>query len=365
MTKGNPSMFTRLWRRFRNTIWLGCHVLFLVSVLAAYVPPTRCSPLALGAFLFLPLLVLHVGYLILFWRSSRPRSIVVLLLIIAAAPGIRSTINLAKPSEVSGIKLISWNVKNFNLYEWNTNKQTRQRMIRMIDSLDADVLCFQEFFTNGYEHDNLNAIKDLGYPFVAFFPAYDQKDGNKWGLAVFSKYPLSDAKHLPLHHRRNAMNTCLRVKLHAPQRDFMIYNAHLQSIHLDYEDYDYIHDIEQESSTFSLGRTRALVHKVLRAYTHRQKQVEQLLAYQQGENNPMILATDLNDIPSSYAYRQLSRHMVDAFVQRGFGISHTTDVVLPILRIDYIFASKDVKFTSYMRLENNLSDHHLLQVGFI
>lgn len=59
---------------------------------------------------------------------------------------------------------------------------------------------------------------------------------------------------------------------------------------------------------------------------------------------PMVLCGDFNSIPNSPPYRRLCRHLKDA--QRGIRRSHprgTFPVQLPLMRIDHLFVSNDIK----------------------
>ena len=56
--------------------------------------------------------------------------------------------------------MISWNVKNFDLYNWSKNLDTREEMMELIKKENADVLCLQEFYTNNQLFHNLEYLRD-------------------------------------------------------------------------------------------------------------------------------------------------------------------------------------------------------------
>ena len=66
----------------------------------------------------------------------------------------------------------------------------------------------------------------------------------------------------------------------------------------------------------------------------------------------------MNDTPSSYAYGQLSDNLKDAFIERGLGFGSTYAGSLPLLRIDYIFASPKAHIERFEVLPYQISDHY-------
>lgn len=284
-----------------------------------------------------------------------------LILILGSAKFIPRTFNFNLEGKPVGLKVVSWNVKNFDLYNWTKNLQTRKMIMLKLDSLDADIICFQEFYTNNFEYNNLQLLKEMGYKHYAFCEAYRNGMDNRWGIAIFSKYPLSHSKEVPLHSGKNRMNSAFYSRVRFKEKDYHIYTAHFQSLHFDYQDYDYLQDIKREWTMVDQFKSIYLFKKIFRAYRGREAQVEKLLS-NIPENQPRtILCTDLNDIPNSYAYGLLAKRFNDAFTAKGHGFSHTTNILFGTYRIDFIFTSEDMNISKYQRHETNLSDHHLVE----
>lgn len=270
-----------------------------------------------------------------------------------------STISFHLPQEPKGMKVMSWNVKNFDLYNWSKNKETRLKMMNLIDSINPDVLCLQEFYTDNEKNDNVTALSKLGYRYHSFYPSYTQKDGSRWGLAIFSKYELTQPKAIALNPNKASLNQCVRASVKFNKRIYHIYNAHFQSIHLDYEDLDYIQDVKKEWTIMDKWRSWRVLYKILSAYKNRTEQIETLFSKHISEDK-LIFCCDLNDIPVSYAYQLLHARYQDAFTRRGIGLSPTIAVGVPLYRIDYIFTSHDIAIHGYERHVNTLSDHHAI-----
>ena len=45
-----------------------------------------------------------------------------------------------------GIKVLSYNVRDFDLYNWSHNKETRNKIFSFLKNESADIVCLQEFF---------------------------------------------------------------------------------------------------------------------------------------------------------------------------------------------------------------------------
>lgn len=72
-------------------------------------------------------------------------------------------------------------------------------MIEAIQKENADVLCLQEFFqcyAPDYFPDNIQPLKKMGYTYYYFSPASKTVKGLfQTGLAIFSKYPITDSAY--------------------------------------------------------------------------------------------------------------------------------------------------------------------------
>ena len=60
----------------------------------------------------------------------------------------------------------------------------------------------------------------------------------------------------------------------------------------------------------------------------------------------------------------LKKGLNDTFLDSGAGIGTTWIGTIPLLRIDYIFASKELDNTGLIKLKNNLSDHYPVKASF-
>jgi len=349
-------------RRIKNILLFFYFLGVLFSILANFVSPMTSVVIASFGLLFIPLFFGNLIILILYIKRDKTTALVSFLLLIISLKYAPRTMTYHSSQEKKGLKVMTWNVKNFDLYNWSKNAETRQNMANLIDTISPDVLCMQEFFTNNSELNNIELLKSKGLKYYSFYPSYSQKNkGNKWGLAIFSKYPMKNAKLIDINPQNSAMNQCMSAEIQFKDKNYKIYNAHFQSIHLDYDDYGYLENVKKKWNMLNYLNTWQIVYKITKAFKNRTNQVEAFLdKYNQTDNMSSILCCDMNDVPNSYSYCRISSVLTDAFTQKGKFLSNTISIFFPLYRIDYVFCSKDIKVNSYKRIETNLSDHHIV-----
>ncbi len=271
-----------------------------------------------------------------------------------------------------GIKIMSWNVKNFDLYNWSGNALTRAQMLKLIKSENPDILCFQEYYTdNGLIFENTRYFRDtLGYKHYSFLPTasldkFSRKHGGtveqRWGLAIFSRYPMTNHGALPFSNSRH--NSLMYADLLMNSDTIRIFNTHLQSIHLGYEDYDAIERIEQEQKS-DWAVLKNIANKLAVAFGKRSDQAKEVSALINQSPHPRIVCGDFNDTPASYAYRLISEGMKDPFTEFGKGFGPTYNGMFSLLRIDFILLPPAFKALRYRVPREDLSDHYPVILEF-
>ena len=352
----------RFFRRIKNAFILVFYICFSASICSNIVSPRDVILIAPFGLVFIPLFIINIIILLVYLRRNKWIAIASFVFLICSWPYFSRSFTYHHSNFEKGLKVMSWNVKNFDLYNWTKNLETKQKMFDLIDTLDADVLCFQEFFTDQFTHNNIRSIQRLGYRYYCFIPSISQQNtGNQWGLAIFSKYPITNAHSLHINPNNKSMNQCIRADITYRGQKYAIYNAHLQSIHFDYTDYDYIQDVKQEWKMIDFLKSKNIISKIILAYKNRTSQVEKLTEkISQSESQKTILCCDLNDVPNSYAYYRLESILSDSYRAKGKWFSNTTSIILPFFRIDYIFAHPSMTIYSYQRIRTRLSDHHVL-----
>jgi endonuclease/exonuclease/phosphatase family metal-dependent hydrolase len=357
------SFVTRLFLFLHTLIAL----LFLLVCLIPYVNVARWWPismLGLGfAFLFL-LLVLFI----FFWAIVAPRYILLSILCLALgyksiavffAANAPTTFNYQKPPTT--LRVLSWNVARFleQRRNNNPNSQKRLKMLDLIRQQDADVLCFQEFFTStdSNMYNNIKAVQALGYPY--FYHAWDRDGYKQWfGQAIFSRYPIVDSGKLQ-YPRPTQPESLLYADIRFGTDTLRFFTTHLQSVKFKKQDYERIQEIKNREDSL-LENSRDILSKLKRGFVFRAQQVAVAKDVISASPYPFVITGDFNDVPNSYTYFKISNGLQDAFLKQGFGVGRTFNALSPTLRIDHILTTPHFEVLQFNRQVRSLSDHYMI-----
>ena len=355
----------------------GLLVSLLLTKLSVTLNPKFFWPLSFLGFMF-PFVYVF-GVLLFAWLllSKDWTAIILLLVLIWTWPMAKLTYATSEP-QLAKHKIMIWNVKNFGLYERHTNMQTRQQIMAEIKLANPDILCLQEFYTNDQQFKNVEYIKDsLGYNYVHFNPSISQmikarnktqkltwKNGilnQKWGVATFSKFPIELAARLDFQNSQ--VNDCIYSDIEIDGKLTRVFNVHYESVHLANQDYATIDSLESAQST-RWPAIRSILRKMKYANLRRAVQAEDVAKLVNSFDGRSIVCGDFNDIPISYTYHHTKGNLQDAFVVRGNGYGATYINNFPLFRIDYVLLDEQIQVKSYQRIEEVLSDHLGIVVGF-
>jgi len=349
---------------FVNALFI---LLLLMSYLASLVSPAKFWPLAFAGISYPILLIVNL-FFVLFWMVFLKKYFIFSLLFIALGyQHFNSFIQFRGSQEIitagDAIRVMSYNVRLFDLYNWKNLKMTtqgREDMFQLIHSQTPDVLCLQEYYSGKRSSvnyaDTILAFGNCRYYYAAFID--NGKKELPFGLATFSKFPILSGQKI--NFRNTYENYCLVTDLDAPGGIIRVINTHLESIKFGKEDYVFVNELSNNTANnkdISQG-SKAIFSKMRLAYTKRAEQVDQLAGIIAQSPYPVMLCADFNDTPASYAYRQLARTHTDSFTAAGSGLGQTYSQILPILRIDYIFVDKKMKVIDYKTIRKEYSDHY-------
>ena len=180
----------------------------------------------------------------------------------------------------------------------------------------------------------------------------------QFGLAVYSKYPLIHKHSIPFNSPGNSASRCDIVL--GPDT-FRLFNVHLQSNAFQSSDIDSLLTLSSAPRTEWVDRVKhqPSLAKLRRAYAARTEQVRLLQREMDDSPYPVILCGDFNDVPVSYTYRQLTRHLSDAFRSASpLSPAHTFVRRHLGVRIDYILHSPSLRAASFRVAPLDYSDHY-------
>ena len=341
---------------------------FIICLLAGnfspLVSPSTAWPLAfLG--LAQPALMLVCLLFLIYWAIRRKRQAVYSLIVLLI-----SMIHFSKQFQISfgaqdtapdsTFKLMTWNVKLFDLYNWSGNKETRSKMFDLIKAEDPAVLCLQEFYSeDSGAFNNLDSLRaHMNYSYASHAYTITLRKTDHWGVATFSRFPIVNEGKIVFNNRSN--NICLYTDLIANGDTVRVYNMHLQSINFGYADIRFVQSmLSEEDAEDEVENSKSILRRMKRAYTRRAEQSNAISAHMATCPYPILICGDFNDTPVSYTYRVLSAGMKDAFRESGSGFGKTFVNPLPIPRIDYIFHSETLQSWEFKTIEaEGMSDHY-------
>jgi endonuclease/exonuclease/phosphatase (EEP) superfamily protein YafD len=316
--------------------------------------------LALGTFVLLPVVLWLAGLrsstasvahglllvpsmllaIALLYRAVRARrrlamaaSLAVLFpaLALSAVRALREARPAEPPPSAGALSLVSYNLLFSSRLEGSLALLKRTR---------ADVICLQEVTPASAKR--LDAALGESHPHRALEPRH-----GAYGLAVFSRVPL--ARPTVVREGRRVAGQCVALALYGAET--ALCNVHLSSP---------AGVVERGSRWFrgfdANARVRARQWALLRDHVAR--------TYPQARH--LIVAGDFNTLDSEPLYRTIRGSLVDAFAAAGEGPGATfpTEPVspVPLIRIDYLFASPALVPLSAEVLPQAGSDHRALKV---
>ena len=341
-------------------------VAMAMSAGAAYIPPGKGWYIAFFGLGFIPLFALNF-ILLVFWIVVRFRhALIPLVAIIISLPAFFKTVGFhsskanEKQTGKTDVRLMSFNVRNFDLYNWEKNNSTRDNIYKMLTDEQPDILCFQEFYTRDIDmewNNEKHISKSLALPHHFFSISNTVAKQEHWGLCTFSRYPITGSGNVGT--RGVNINACIYTDIETPAGVIRVYNIHLQSFHLSYKDYNVI-DLKSDSS-LNLESGKTIFTKMKHAWVTRGAQVRVIAEHIRASPYPVFVCGDFNDTPSSFAYNELRGNLIDAFLNKSWGIGYTYDYWMPIFRIDYLLIDPRWQVNNFKVVGENLSDHYPIE----
>ena len=355
-------------RSFIDRCFLWVNVLLctglLLSYLAPITNPAKFWPIAFFGlaypFLLLGNLLMIVWWLLRKWKLAL-LSIVCILFgwkILNKNIGLRFSGSDSYTAQAGLIRIMTYNVHNFKRYGSKNDLSTKQEILQIIRDEKPDVIGLQEFYTRTKgQYDMLDSIQRIVGSRFYYFEKVRSNQDEAIGMAIFSRFPIV-AHGLIQLSEHSSENQCLYVDLKKGDKVFRFYSIHLQSIRFDPDDYRYLNNVAQTSDKPEKGSALRLGSKLKTAFLKRSEQVNKIKANAQLCNYPYIISGDFNDTPSSYAVNEISKDLVNAFVEQGSGLGRTYNGSFPNFQIDYIMTTKDFTVRNDKVITKKLSDHY-------
>lgn len=349
--------------RFLLAINIALALLLLTSQLSPYFKPSRFWPLEILAISY-PFILLPNLLFILYWALKRHRFAFISCAIILI--GYDKLSLLYKPELFSvdlrqpegSLKIMSYNVRLFDLYNWTGNLKTRAKMFDVIRREQPDVFCIQEYYHEDKgpfnNNDSLKAILTTNHAFIKY--GVTLRKTQHWGMAVFSKYPIIGEGDV--FFKEGRINFGIFADIVYNNDTIRVYNIHLQSNHLHNEDYRFLERPDSGSNEEIVNNAKRITRLLKKGVIKRSDQVDELAAHMATSPFPYIICGDFNDPPFSYTYHTLADNMKDAFMECGKGFGVTYRGSFPPYRIDFILHQDYFVTRRFLRLNEDHTDHY-------
>jgi vancomycin resistance protein VanJ len=309
----------------------------LMSLLIPYIPPDSFPLLSVLSLVVSPLLLINVLFLV-YWvlRVKRQMLLSLIILLICAVQFnafYRIDLKSPPPLKENSLKVMNYNVRLFNLYDWIPDKTIPAQISAFIAEVDPDIISFQEYSST----DKVN-LKAYVHKHVVL-----KKQNPSFGQAIYSKYPIVNKGDIKFE---NSGNNAIYADIVKGKDTIRVYNVHLQSLQINASDIDF----DQEAS-------KRLLKRLSESFKIQQNQAEILEAHIKNTPHKTIVMADLNNTAFSYAYRKIKGNSNDAFAKRGKGLGKTFVIKRIPLRIDFILTDKAFTINEFNTHNERLSDH--------
>lgn len=359
-------LLRRLSRNVFIVVNLICTLLFLVGACVKYFSPENWWFLGLLPFMLPFLIIIHLLF-IFFWLSFKPAWMFLsVLTLVAGWPAIETIVGINyhagfTMNKMPGrIRIMSWNVEQFNIQHFKDHPEIKVNMLDLINQYDPDIACFQEVVA-GEKKKGVNYLPTIvdKLHFADYFYSYAVKDDfdqyHHFGISIFSKYPI--VRKQTLVNNPNDYNSSFQfIDIRVGNDTVRIFNIHLQSLKFSKENLTYLDKASLKVDS-NISESKSIISKMKRGFLRRGIQADFIKDAVASSPYPVVVCGDFNDVPNSYAYETIGQNLQDAFVKKGYGISRTYSSISPTLRIDNIFVDKQFKVIQFSRIKQLLSDH--------
>lgn len=315
--------------------------------------PVNFPKLSNIGLVFPALLIINFAFLV-FWLFVKPRMVLVPFLgfLVCYGPVRRyMPINLPRDAPKGSIKVLSYNVWNFNSM---MGENGNNAIIDYIAQQNADIVCLQEAAPNAMVQQAIDTVLRSVYQYIDTV-----RKGYGNGLMVLSKYPILSHEHIQYASKSN-MSAAFVLKVKG--REVLVVNNHLETTELSPEEKEKFKDLlkgdlKKDTAT---ATSKWLVGHLGQQTAKRAPEADAVARYvAYHHDRPVILCGDFNDHPLSYVHRVMGQGLTDCYVAtaNGPGISYNRSGFF--VRIDNIFCSDN--FEPYAcRVDNSIkaSDHY-------
>lgn len=308
-------------------------ILLLISFLSYYISPNTFSIISFLSFSIPFLMILNILFVVYWIVRLKKQFLLSTIVLLIGFQYITKFYGFSEKKVLlsTDLKIMSYNVRMFNLYNWIDEKEVEQKIFTFIKDESPDILCIQEF------HPSKKLNIKYPYSFVKI-----RTNKNNFGHAIFSKYRIINSGSLNFS---NSSNNAIFADIVKEKDTIRVYNVHLESLKINPKE----ESLTQENSE----RLRVRVENAFKKQTN---QATLIVQHQEKTTYKSIICGDFNNNAFSWVYHKLKTNKNDAFEVAGKGFGKTFDNKFP-LRIDFILTDKQLEVNNFKTFEVNYSDH--------
>jgi len=308
--------------------------ILLISFSSYYISPNSISFISIIS-LSVPILILLNIVFIIYWVLKLKRQFLVSTIVLLVGFQYVSTFYRFSEKKIlltDDVKLMTYNVRMFNLYNWIEEENIPQKTVDFIELKDPDILCLQEF------HTSKKAAMKFPFKYEKITNAT-----NHSGQVIYSKFKIINSGSLNFS---NSSNNAIFIDILKNKDTLRIYNVHLESLRINPKE----EELTQENSE----KLRIRLEKGFKVQTN---QANLILQHQAKINYKSVICGDFNNTAFSWVYKQLKKGKNDAFEEAGSSFGKTYDFPFP-LRIDFILTDKNIEINNFKTYNIKYSDHY-------
>jgi len=235
----------------------------------------------------------------------------------------------------SDFKLMSYNVRMFNLFEWLPRTDVADSIMAFVKKQDPDIVCFQEYA--GVDNINFGQYK---HQYI-----FTNQERYKSGQAILSKFPIVNEGDIKFP---KSGNNVIFADIKKGKDTIRVYSMHFQSIKISPD----IHERIDEQ------KSKVIFHRLSTAFKEQQYQAELMEKHKSECRYPMIICGDLNNSAYSFVYRSVKGQMKDAFEEAGSGFGKSYNYKYYPARIDYVFTDKNMEVKQFETFDDFFNSDH-------
>lgn len=310
---------------FINTI---VAILLLTTYILPYIDPEKQPEIAILSLGYPVLLFINIIFAILWIVKLKIHCLLSIISILIGINYIHNFYVIENKAVINedDIKLLSFNVKNFNHFMDIKSPNIKQDICDFINQQSLDIACIQE-----HKHDK---NVSLNIPLV-----YKHKNSN---LAIYSKFPLIKKGSFDF---KNTGNNIIYTDLKINKEIIRVYNVHLQSFRLN-----------TQKENYGESNKDALFKKFKTVFKQQAHQIKVLKEHIKNCPYRSIVMGDFNNTAFSWNYHEIIEGRKDAFVEAGTKFGKSYHYFFPF-RIDFILPDDSMEIGKFTTYHVNLSDH--------